>query len=616
MPPKAPSTTWGSPGRGIGISINLLIIVSIVVFVAAFTMFSGLKERQRGLSAQARENVVWSAFQGRIEVKDLIESLVLAMEGQRSLDDVLTRYDVLYSRADFFKEGTYALLASRFDDLQDASEQAHGAIMALAPRIDAVAGDPERLRALLPELLASAREIDAQAGRLATAAKASSNAASVADRADVRDLYQRSAMAVVALVAAIVLIVVLQSIQVRQIAQAGRQMEILSERNARAAEAAEAGTRAKSAFLAAMSHEIRTPLNGIIGMTEMLSRGRLSIEQAEQVSVIRQSGALLLEIISDILDFSKVESGCVEIEVRELALAEVAQTVRAVMLPRLHEKPVALEVEVPDIIVQGDPARLRQVLVNLVGNAVKFTARGRVRLTAVCRLDGMLRFEVQDTGIGIAEDALALLFREFSQVDDGLSRRFEGTGLGLAISKRLVEAMGGRIGVDSVPGLGSRFWFEIPAGEPRPRGAMPAPPPRQAARALAGHVLVVEDNPTNQLVTCAMLRQLGLSSAVAGDGQAGLDLLARQAFDLVLVDMQMPVLDGPGTARAIRARGLDLPVVGLSANVLVSDRQICLDAGMNDFLSKPITIEKLAAALEVWLPAAAPRQAGLAGAAA
>ena len=211
---------------------------------------------------------------------------------------------------------------------------------------------------------------------------------------------------------------------------------------------------------------------------------------------------------------------------------------------------------------------------------------------------------MEDTGIGIAGEALPQLFREFSQVENGLARRYEGTGLGLAISKRLVEAMGGRIGVDSVAGLGSRFWLEIPAGELHERtGTAPGmPSPGKTARAFAGHVLVVEDNATNQLVTCAMLRLLGVTSSVAENGQVALDMLAKgECFDLALMDMQMPVLDGLSTAREIRARGLNLPLVGLSAAALVSDRRACLDAGMDDFISKPVTVDRLADALAPWL---------------
>jgi signal transduction histidine kinase len=598
-------STWGRGAGGIGTSLNLLVLVSIVVFAIALTLFGDLRERQRGFRAAVRESVVWAVFQGRVEAKEFIDALVLAGSGSdnASLDNVLVRYDVLYSRAGFFAEGTFADHARQYGETGELARAIRTAIVDLAPRVDAVAGDPERLRAALPELLVAARQIDVLAGRLATAAKASSNAAAVADRERVGTLYAKMAVSIVALIAVIGLIVVLQGLQLRQIARAGRELEALSERNARAAEAAEAGTRAKSAFLAAMSHEIRTPLNGIIGMAEILSASRLTPEQAEQLSLLRRSGDHLLDVINDVLDFSKVESGVVEIEAIDFALAEVVQTVRAVVLPRVEEKRLALEVEVPDITVRCDPARLRQVLVNLVGNAVKFTETGRVRVAAAHRGDGLIRFEVEDTGIGIPSEALPLLFREFSQVENGLARRFDGSGLGLAICKRLVEAMGGQIGVDSVAGLGSRFWFEIPGGACGP--ARPALPPVRRISSFAGHVLVVEDNSTNQMVVCTMLRGLGVTSAVAENGQVALDMLAAgQRFDLAFIDMQMPVLDGPATAREMRARGLYLPLVGLSANVLVSDRQACIDAGMDGFVSKPVTIERIVEALEPWLPAA------------
>ena len=255
-------------------------------------------------------------------------------------------------------------------------------------------------------------------------------------------------------------------------------------------------------------------------------------------------------------------------------------------------------------MVRNDPVRLRQVLINLVGNAVKFTPRGSIRLTAEVRDAAVIRFTVEDTGIGIAAEAIPRLFQEFSQIENGLTRRFEGTGLGLAISKRLVQAMGGDIGVTSVPGLGSRFWFEIDGGDIRQRDkALPLPAPHHAesGRQLAGRVLVVEDNVTNQMVICALLRLVGLKSVVAQNGQVALDMLEHEVFDLALVDMQMPVLDGLATARQIRARGYELPLLGLSANVSVADRQACLDAGMDDFLSKPITLERILDAIEPWL---------------
>ena len=604
---EAGASYVGARARSIGISLNFLVAVSIVIFVTAVTLFGGLKEHQRGFRAAVRESVVWAVFQGRVEVKQFIDALVLASSGREgaTLDDVLVRYDVLYGRAASFKEGTFAEHARQFPEIERISGAVQSAIMGLAPLVDDLASDRERLSAALPTLLAAARQIDVQAGLLAAAAKASSNTAAVADRQQVSDLYAKMSAAIIALIAVIGLIVVLQGLQLRQIARAGREMEILSARNARAAEAAEAGTRAKSAFLASMSHEIRTPLNGIIGMAEILAASQPTAEQAEQLSLIRQSGSHLLEVINDILDFSKVELGVVEIEATDFSLVEMLSTVRAVVLPRIEDKHLILRIDVPDVIMRGDPARLRQVLVNLVGNAVKFTDKGGIRIGAARAPDGFVRFEVEDSGIGIAREALPLLFREFSQVEDGLARRYEGTGLGLAICKRLVEAMGGRIGVDSVAGLGSRFWLEVPAGELHERTETePATPPRpgKTSRAFAGHVLVVEDNATNQLVTCAMLRLLGVTASVAENGQVALDMLTKgERFDLALMDMQMPVLDGLSTAREIRERGMNLPLVGLSADVLVSDRRACLDAGMDDFVSKPITLDRLADALAPWL---------------
>jgi signal transduction histidine kinase/ActR/RegA family two-component response regulator len=568
-----------------------------------------------------RETVIWPVLQTRIEVKEFIDALLrAAADGSAArLDEVRLRYDVLYSRADFLRQGLFAASIREFPALDAAALVMHDAVTGLAPVVDDTAGDPAALRAALPALLAGARQIDHDAAALATTAKATSNAAVLADRAMVSALYSRLAISVAALVGVIGLVVVAQAHQLRQLAHARQELETLNDLNVGAAKAAEAGTRAKSAFLAAMSHEIRTPLNGIMGMAELVATGSLSPEQSAQLALIRQSGAHLLEIVNDVLDFSKVESGCVSIELADFPLRELVEMVGAVVAPRVEQKGLTLDLDVPDVIMRNDPTRLRQVLVNLAANAAKFTESGGIRISAAPRGDGLVRFEVEDTGIGIAETALPMLFREFSQVENGMTRRYDGTGLGLAICKRLVEAMGGAIGVHSVPGLGSRFWLEIPGGDLRPRPAA-EPAPRheeQPPRRFAGHVLVVEDNPTNQIVTCAMLRRLGLSCEVAENGRVALDRLDADArFDLALLDMQMPVLDGLSTAREIRARGLALPLVGLSADVMVSDRQACLDAGMNDFVAKPASLERIADALAPWLAPAAPDRRELPGAAA
>lgn len=588
--------------------INILLFCSLLLFAVSVVMFGGLQERQRGFRASERESAVWAVFQARIEVKDFVEALVAALSDDTpaAVQAILTRYDVLYARAGLLNEGSLATHASEFAEFGVLARKIRSDILALAETIDGADGDDKILRADIPMLLAAAKEIDGDAGRLASAAKATNNVAAVAERQQIKDLNVRFAAVVGGLVLLFGLIVVLQGVQMRQISGAGRELAILSNRNARAAEAAEAGTRAKSAFLAAMSHEIRTPLNGIIGMADIVARGSLTGVQSEQVAIIRQSGGLLLDILNDILDFSKVESGHADIDPRDFFLADIVRTVRSVVSSRVEEKGIDLTIDVPDVVMRADPVRLRQVLVNLVGNAVKFTQRGSVHLSAEVLPDGStVRFLVEDTGIGISPEAIPALFQEFSQVDAGLARRFEGTGLGLAISKKLVNAMGGDIGVTSVPGLGSRFWFEIAGGDIRPREtAVPAPrtvSPPVDTKAFSGRILVVEDNSTNQMVICALLGLIGLKSAVVANGQAALDILERESFDLALVDMQMPLLDGPSTAREVRARGYKLPMLGLSANVSVADRQACIDAGMIDFLSKPITLEKLSAALAPFL---------------
>jgi signal transduction histidine kinase/DNA-binding response OmpR family regulator len=371
-----------------------------------------------------------------------------------------------------------------------------------------------------------------------------------------------------------------------------------------AKEAAEAGARAKSAFLATMSHEIRTPLNGVLGMAALLRQSGLSSEQTEHVETIRSCGDALLSIIDDILSFSKLETGMVEIEQVPFGLARLINSAVRVSLGGAQAKGLDLAFELdPGLppFVRGDEKRLRQVLLNLLSNAVKFTPGGSVRL----RVRGggtagepRLRFEVTDTGIGIPDSAKDRLFKEFSQADASINRRFGGTGLGLAISKRLIEAMGGVIGVVSAPGAGSSFWFEIPLHvADAPADAEQAADLQDPNAAL--RILVVEDMPVNQKVAKGMLRSLGHLVDIAEDGEAALTKVKSRAYDLIFMDMQMPRMDGLKATAAIRAleTGQSVPIVAMTANVFESDRDACLAAGMNDFVGKPIHVPDFAAAI-------------------
>lgn len=369
-------------------------------------------------------------------------------------------------------------------------------------------------------------------------------------------------------------------------------MEVVRE----AQEKAEAATRAKSEFLAMMSHEIRTPMNGVLGLTRLLLRSGLNEEQAKLATTVLQSGQSLLRILNDILDFSKLEAGKADIEILDFELVSLLAGTTMLMRNRAEEKELWLREEVDEHLpsyLKGDPNRLRQVMLNLVGNAIKFTEAGGVTLRARALAEpARLRVEVVDTGIGISDAARAKLFGSFVQADSSITRRFGGTGLGLAICKKLVEAMGGAIGVDSVMGQGSTFWFEIPLVEGSPVTGDPAGDfDSNMVRPL--RILVADDNAVNRKVMAGALAEHGHMVVFAEDGQVAVDVVsaADPPLDLVLMDVHMPRMDGMSAARAIRALpgpASGVMIVAATASVGTNGIQRCMDAGMNAYVSKPI----------------------------
>ncbi|WP_413292909.1 ATP-binding protein [Bdellovibrio sp. HCB185ZH] len=425
-----------------------------------------------------------------------------------------------------------------------------------------------------------------------------------------RDFQRMSAVVVFGVALAFLLFFFSTSLLQKQI-QLRRRMELALEE---ARERAQEASTLKSSFLANMSHEIRTPLNGIIGMTKLMEQTPMNARQADYLETIKISSTSLLALINEILDLSKIESGKFQLEETNFELSSLIKSAVSIVdySARLKNLEIKTEIDptVPEFLT-GDPLRLRQVLLNLINNAIKFSEHGLIKVRVTRKgpdIHGSphLLFEIIDQGVGFDTETRSKLFQNFSQGDSSMTRKYGGTGLGLAISKQIVEMMKGSIDVDSVKGIGSRFYFDVNLGLPQTDAAIQKISNLKPVAPLQGHILIAEDNLVNQKVVSEMLSTMGCTSQVVENGNAAIASLLTEKFDLILMDAQMPIMDGYEATRQIRKgqAGEDnknIPILATTANAIKGDIELCLEAGMNDYISKPISYNDLAFKIGKWM---------------
>jgi signal transduction histidine kinase/CheY-like chemotaxis protein len=583
-----------------------LAVLVLMLLVSALL----LQWRQKGLMSDAAlshgDNTSFTVFQAEVEYLRLRAAWPHPGERPEDLNELGMRYELFVSRIRLLRHS--AALASlvepkELDALLALSESFIGEADRRLVQADAASLSSAEWAALgvvLDSAAPSLRQLSMRGVALMGETYAARTAAATG--------YNRLAIAGTAVLGALVLILGgLAARQLQLAARRARELEDLAMALEQARGEAERASQAKTDFLANMSHEIRTPFQGIVGMLTLIGQGPLTQEQRSQLTTASGSVDHLLALLNDILDLSRLESGCVSIDAQPTSLQALLQAVATLMAPQAQHKGLTLDVQL-DLELPGrvsmDAMRLRQVLFNLLSNAVKFTESGQVRLHASLD-DGtrQLVFEVSDTGIGMDAATLQRLFTRYGQGDASRSRRFGGTGLGLEISRRLARLMGGDIAVSSVLGQGSRFVLTLPctalpdaeeASHPRPTAAPPD-------NATALRVLIAEDNPVNCMVLQAMLEQLGHRTVIVHDGKQVVNEAAGRRFDAVLMDLHMPQQDGYAAAAAIRALpdslAANVPIIALTADGFAETRQRCLASGMDDFLTKPVAVDALRDAL-------------------
>ena len=578
--------------------VVILSLIAALAMIGAAVQFVRLLDTDRDMNAIIREDAIWAVFQADRHMREFDRlAYLIADTGRLDLHaDLVRHYDILYSRVTLLERGAFHLDLAASGEMTQNARALTDLVLSLEQTIDDL--DP-RQSGYWQNVISLSEKVapfPALTNTLLLNANAAMNAQRVAERAARAAIREQLATMLIVLILAFVGIYALLMLQLRQLAATGRKMALLQKRSDRRAVRAQAASQAKTAFLATMSHEMRTPLNGIIGNAELIFLEDRAAPPDRKLNTILASAILLRDLIDGVLDFSRMDTRGITVKPGPVALKDLSGALQMTFSEEAARRGLSLHVTMPDDVVVTDESLLRQILAKLINNALKFSAQGAIKVTACRPSDTLLHIDVTDQGIGILAKDLPRLYEQFSQLDPSHARSFSGSGMGLAICKRMVDALGGRIGVDSTVGKGSRFWVDLPVT----LAEIDITPDADDTAAGDGpglDVLIVEDNPINADVLSAHLTHLGHRSHRAESGEIALAHLAQAQPDLVLMDVQMPGMDGLEATRRIRASGYQAPIIGVTANAFERDRAACLDAGMTDFLPKPITRAALAAVL-------------------